>query len=57
MARKQTEQINFRCSPVEREAYTQLAEELGVSLAVLIRKFLNTKVLKVLGAEWLKEDE
>lgn len=55
MARKQPEQINFRCKTDEKEAYEALATELEVSLASLIRKSLNQQVRKHLGDDWLEE--
>ena len=55
MARKQPEQVNFRCKTDEKEAYEALAVELEVSLASIIRKNLNRLVRKHLGDEWLEE--
>ncbi len=48
---KYSENLNFRLTPEESNKLKELAEELGVPLATLVRRAYREWLLRVTGAE------
>jgi len=57
MPRKHPEQVNFRCSESEKEAYLELVGAVETPLAEIIRTQLNRLVRKHLGYDLVAQRE